>query len=229
MVASDDLRFEEGAMLVTIAGGSRLHREPLELVAPPDPGPVKRRYRAIADEGRRLILERSCRSCPRRWKRVWKLRTAGIPDATPLVQGRRVYFGSADNRVYGVRRRNGHRVWATDVEGRVLRTLGWWVSPETPENEKEQPPAAVLAIPEPGEELIVLDAAGGSLVLRFQMPGEESLAIGSVVSDSSGRLWLARQGYNPKEAFLMELELSVAPTQDGSNESGYNPTDSAED
>ena len=183
-------------------------------------------YRAEVIPGKRLRLQRRCRNCvPTKWRRLWKLRTAGIAAAPPLVNDRCVYFGSQDNRVIGVRRRNGHRVWASDIGGRVIRRLAWWQA--MPDGEDgERGAAAVLAVPEPGAEMIVLDAGGGRQVLRYKLPGEEDRILGPAYSDENGRIWLLRQGYRASDLSLIEIALSEVGSETGgkdeTSEKGYN-------
>ena len=57
------------------------------------------------------------------WRKKWKIRAPGSEFARPLITDKRIYYGATDNRVYGVKRRSGHRVWVTDVEGRAIRPL----------------------------------------------------------------------------------------------------------
>ena len=89
-----DLRLEEGAVVVSTSNGLGSHRQPVATAEEDAPG--KRRYRARIEAGQKLILERSCRSCPRLWRRAWKLKTPGIADAAPIVSSQRLsgVFGS---------------------------------------------------------------------------------------------------------------------------------------
>lgn len=189
-------------------------------------------HRARVQPGKRLFMERRCANCvPTRWRRMWKLRTAGIADTAPLVDDRRLYFGSQDNRVFGLRRRNGHRLWATDVGGRMLRRLASWKAEQT--DPRVRPVAAILAVPEPGAEMVVLDAAGGRQVLTFKLSGEEDRILGPVHTGSDGRIWLLRQGYRPSDLSLIEItltEIRSAPSpKDDSSKKGYNSAVSTPD
>jgi hypothetical protein len=183
-------------------------------------------YRAEVIPGKRLRLQRRCRNCvPTKWRRAWKLRTAGIAAVPPLVNDRRVYFGSQDNRVFGVRRRNGHRVWASDIGGQAIRRLAWWQSTAVVKGQ-ERGAAAVLAVPEPGAEMIVLDAAGGRQIIRYKLPGEEDRILGPVYSDEMGRIWVLRQGYRASDLSLIQIRLveieSETGKKDETSEKGYN-------
>ena len=140
------------------------------------------------------------------------------------MTAKRVYYGAADNRVYGVKRKNGHRLWVTAVDGRVLRPLALWVDPDA-----STPPgiAAILAVPEPGKEMIVLDAFSGSPVLHYRLADEGDKVVGDPLTTPEGYVILARQGYTEDDAGLIVLKLVHAPRNlDPGHESpptSYNP------
>ena len=177
----------------------------------------------------RLLVQKVCRGCSSGWRRRWRLRVPGLAPTSPVMTARRVYYGSADNQVYGVRRKNGHRIWATPLEGRVLRTLALWVDPDSP----PQPGvAAILAIPEPGREMVVLDAFSGTLVLRYRLAGEDDKLVGAPLTTPDGHVILARQGYTEEDAGLIVLKLAHSgPKADSGADSAatsYNPPTSKE-
>ncbi len=177
-------------------------------------------HRARVADHRLLIVQKSCPSCDDGWRRRWRLRAAGLAQVPPVVTERRVYFGSADNQVYGVRRKNGHRAWATPLEGRVLRPLGLWV-------DAGSDIAALLAIPEPGAQLVLLDAAGGRPALHYRVQHEDDRFVGAAVATPDGKIVLARQGYAEEDAGLLVLEVAYRapePAEPGEiPPTGYNP------
>jgi hypothetical protein len=174
----------------------------------------------------RLIVQRSCSGCRGGWRRHWRLRVPGLAPARPLMTENRVYFGSADNRVFGVRRRNGHRLWATALDGRVLRELALWVATT------EADVAAILAVPEPGGEMVALDVFSGSPLLRYRLSGEGDTLVGAPLSTADGHVLLARQGYSGEDATLIVLKLEAKEANpaigDESAPKGYNPPTSNE-
>ncbi len=82
--------------------------------------------RARSEPPDRFVAEKARKRGKSRWKRKWRLRVAGASAAPPLVTETRIYFGTMANRVYALRRRNGHRVWTTDVGSRVAQPLVLW-------------------------------------------------------------------------------------------------------
>ena len=179
--------------------------------------------------GDRLLVQKSCRGCRSGWRRRWRLRVPGLAPTAPVVTTKRVYYGSADNRVYGVRRKNGHRIWATALDGRVLRPLALWVDPDA----STRPGiAAILAVPEPGGEMVVLDAFSGSPVLRYRLTSEGDELVGAPLTTPDGHVILARQGYTDDDAGLIVLKLlHPGGNSDAGSESAptsYNPETSNE-
>jgi len=188
--------------------------------APPDWGiSADGTHRSRPLDPQILMLQKTCASCPTGWRRRWRLRVAGLAQVPPVVTDRRVYYGSADNQVYGVRRKNGHRAWVTPLEGRILRPLSLWV-------DDDSPIAALLVIPEPGVELVVLDAAGGRPAFVYKLQVDDEHFVGPAVSTPDGRIVLARQGYAPSDAGLVVLEIGFRPSGAGEPveipASGYN-------
>ena len=179
-------------------------------------------YRAKPVGDRSLLVQKACRGCNSGWRRRWRLRVPGLAPTLPIVTAKRVYYGSADNRVYGVKRKNGHRLWVTALDGRVLRPLALWVDPTA----SAPGIAAILAVPEPGREMVVLDAFSGSLLLRYRLAGEGDKVVGEPLTTPEGYVILARQGYSEDDAGLIVLKLvHPARESDPGSESpttGYN-------
>jgi len=182
-------------------------------------------HRSRPLDHRILMVQKACPSCATGWRRRWRLRVAGLAQVSPVVTKRRVYYGSADNQVYGVRRKNGHRAWVTPVDGRVLRPMALWV-------DQASATAALLVIPEPGSELVVLDAVGGRPSFTYRLPREDERFVGPAVSTPDGRIVLARQGYSPSDAGLVVLEIGRRPQETAQPGAipvtGYNPPTSDE-
>lgn len=161
----------------------------------------QRVYRYRAEAGA-LVAERRCPRCRTGWSRCWRLAIPVSPTAAPLVVGQRIYVGGLDNRIYALKRRNGHRVWTAEVSGRVRAPLVHLPAPANPAD------GAVLAVPEGGRRLLALDQAGGRAVGSVEL----DLAVGSwsgapLVTDD-GRVAIARQSYDPSRAHLVLYEVS---------------------
>ncbi len=162
-----------------------------------------------------LLVQKACAGCESGWRRGWRLRVAGLAQVPPVVTERRVYYGAADNQVYAVKRKNGHRVWSTPLDGRVLRPIALWIDPQGPSEKGEPPAAALLVIPEPGAELIVLDTLGGRRSTRYRMQKEGDHLVGAALSTPDGYVVLARQGYTPEDASLIVLKVLQNSTKPG--------------
>jgi len=162
----------------------------------------------------RLVAERRCPRCRGGWNRVWRLRVPGSDFAPPLVTGRTVYFGATDNRVYAVRRRNGHRLWDVDVGGRVLRPLVLWQGHVPAAPEPGVAPEVIellLVVPWDGAAVLALEARTGHVAATFEA-GEDRTLVGAPVSLDDGRVAVARQSYDASEAALLVLAFAAAPS-----------------
>ena len=178
-----------------------------------------------------LFAEKKCGRCRRGWKKIWKLRTPGIATATPLVDAKRVYFGAVDNRVYAVKRRNGHRVWSADVGRRVTRPLVFWDHPprDVPGEGGKQTPAAtadegnghapveslpppdvraILVVPDGGTRLLALSPADGQKLASTELSDDAGKWVSVPLTVPDGRVILARQKYLVDEATLMVYRLT---------------------
>jgi len=179
----------------------------------------KFRFRALP-EGR-IVAEKRCRHCRRGWRRIWKLRVAGPTPAPPLVTERRVFFGALDNRVYSVRKRNGHRMWASDVGGRVPGRLALWKA-QSPVAGRP-PPAAILVVPGRGQRIVALDPRSGTELGRFELAKPESKWVGAPIAAPDGRIVAAAQNYAPTDAVLVVLRLRpIVPSPDAEGPVLYN-------
>ncbi len=151
----------------------------------------------------------------RRFRPAWKLRVPGATPAPALISGRRVFFGSVDNQVYCVRRKNGHRLWAADLEDRISSALAAWrgtlaegaaVAGKAPRPEVEM----VLVVPDAGASLVALDAYDGTRLATFEVPSTQGmLATGPLVLPD-GRVAVARKSYASSGAALLLLRPAVA-------------------
>jgi len=125
-----------------------------------------------------------------------------------VVADDRVYFGATDNRVYAVRRRNGHRLWDTDVGGRVVRSpVIWSYAPQDGTAEPEPLPL-LLVVPGDGSSLVVLEALTGRRVTRWTLPENGGGLVGKPLPLDGQRIALARQKYQEDEASLLVLRLA---------------------
>ena len=201
------------------AGPEPRLRRTVEPQSQSEPGPEytvgpsgKYRFRLLP--GNRILAEKRCPSCRNGWRRAWKLRVAGRIPSPPLISGRRVFFGTLDNRVYSVKKRNGHRVWATDVGGRVSGELVLW---------SEASHAAVLVIPDRGTRIVALDPISGTEVASFSLTETGSKLVGAPLSTPDGKIVAATQKYAPSDASLVVLRLDpVAPSSDEEPQVLYN-------
>jgi len=174
-----------------------------------------------------ILAEKKCARCKRGWRKKWKLRASGSAFARPLVTDRRIFYGTTDNRVYCVKRGNGHRVWVSDVKGRVLRPLELVRVPVPPDPRyftgiKAIALDLVLVVPDDGASMMALDARNGERVATFELPENETL-IGGPLATPQGKVAVARQRYNAKEAALLFFDLEPPPeVQSPEEEVAYN-------
>jgi outer membrane protein assembly factor BamB len=169
-----------------------------------------------------ILAEKKCARCKRGWRKKWRLRASGSAFARPLVTDRRIFYGTTDNRVYCVKRGNGHRVWVTDVEGRVLRPLELVRVPLPPDPRyimgiKAVALDLVLVVPDDGASMMALDARNGERVATFELPENETL-IGGPLATPHGKIAVARQRYNAQDAALLFFDLEPPPEVPGSEE-----------
>jgi outer membrane protein assembly factor BamB len=188
---------------------------------PPDrPGfewvlaPNGRARYALTDDGF-LLAQKKCARCPAGWRRRWQLRVSGVGLAPPLVTEKRIFYGSLDNRVYGLKRRNGHRLWEIDLEGRVSRPLRQWRAlayGSDPEGAARDPsPPLILVVPDDGGGIVALDARSGAKVAAFDLPEDGGTLVGAPLVTPDGGIVVARQKYTPADASLMVFRLVAAP------------------
>jgi len=163
------------------------------------------RYRGRISADGRLEVQKRCKRCRAGWRTSWRLRVAGAGLPPPLVTATHVYHGALDNRVYGLKRKNGHRIWETDAEGRLARPLALWrpASKENPGKTGE----LVLVVPEHGEALLALDALTGAKVASYTLPEDGGKLIGAPIATPDGAVVVARQRYAPGDASLMVFDL----------------------
>jgi hypothetical protein len=142
------------------------------------------------------------------------------------VTARRVFFGALDNRVYSVKRKNGHRVWAADVGGRVSGALVLWSARPAGEDDPRPGapgPAAILVVPDRRNRILALDPLSGTEVASFTLPDPESRLVGVPVKTPDGRIVAATQKYAPTDASLLVLQLDpVVPAPDETAPVPYN-------
>ncbi len=170
----------------------------------------RRRYRTLP-EGR-LVAEKRCRRCDRGWRKRWKLRIPGSTLAPPLVTEERIFVGAMDNRIYCLKRRNGHRLWTADAESRLARrlVLATVERPATAAGGAEHAPLElVLAVPDDRAEIQAWSAKTGQRVATFSLAQDEGKLIGVPLRTPDDRIVVARQWYASSRASLMVLQLST--------------------
>jgi hypothetical protein len=164
-------------------------------------------FRCTALLSGRILCQKRCFECRKEWRKKWKLRVAGKGLPLPLVTEKRVYYGAYDNRIYAVKRKNGHRVWETDLPDRTSRTLERWLGGsggDEPEMEM------ILLIPDDRRTIIALDSETGARVATFELPSSGGLFVGAPLVTKDHKIVVASQKYSAEEASLLVLEL-VAP------------------
>jgi hypothetical protein len=156
-------------------------------------------------DGGFVVAEKRCNGCASGWKRRWKLRVPGSGAAPPLVHRGRVFFSALDNRIYCVKARNGHRVWAADVGGRVSERLVLAAAPPGKGEKTERD--VVLAVPDDGSQLLGLDAKSGVQLARATFGPDEGSLVGVPLTVPGGKIAVARQKYTETEASLLLYRL----------------------
>lgn len=207
-----------------------LTEDPRDADAEADPWVLEpgrnRRFRSM--ESGHVLAQKCCGFFGRRWHRIWKLRIPGGVQVPPLASPGRVYVGAMDNQIYGLRSRNGHRLWTTDLGRRVSRPLALWegrlplVRPDGTLTD-ERNARLVLALPDGGTHLIAIDSRSGRKVAVFQLPEGQGRMVGSPVVTGESRVAVARQRYTKREVTLIVLTLQVLPPEDGVSESASAP------
>jgi hypothetical protein len=163
----------------------------------------KRRYRTT-QEG---LVEAERRSHARRgWSRSWRIIAPNSILSPPILVGPRLCYAGLDDRVTCVRAKNGHRLWAVDLGDRLSRALAVWPAGEGANPDSE----LVLAVPDDGASVIALDAYDGRRVATYELPPHHHFASPALVV-ASGRIALARKGYDDREAALVLLKLVPPP------------------
>jgi hypothetical protein len=154
----------------------------------------------------------------RKWKAAWSLRVPGATRAPALVLGERVLFGSVDNQVYCVRRKNGHRLWAADLDDRISSPLAAW------RGEVSDRPAAgrvraspiwetVLVVPDGGASLFALDVYDGSRLATFEIASGDGMLATAPLVLPDGRVVVARTSYASGAAALLVLRPAVSDAE----------------
>lgn len=174
----------------------------------------KFRYRTDSDGW--LVAQKSCRWCRKKYRRLWKLRVSGHSVAPPLVDERRIVYASMDNQIYGIRRRNGHRLWVADIGERVSRPL--MAAPlHIPGQNPENGPIVILVVPDDGQRILALDALNGTVASTFTLSNPDDRLVGSPIVTPEGLLLVARQGYDPRSASV--IVLALAPPEPAKSDS----------
>lgn len=170
----------------------------------------KARYRTLPDG--RIECQKRTSIRRERWRRSWSLRVGAATPSPPILVGPRVVFGSADNQIYALKRSNGHRLWAADLQDRILAplsrmTLGYEGSSRPGGKRRRWTQEVILAVPASGEFLVTLDAYDGSRLTAIPAPGTEVRWIGSPLVLEDGRIVVASQGFVPDDAAVVLLRV----------------------
>ncbi len=222
------LRMDGDRVAIAVAGGlARVSPEPGAVAeiapasanAPPEPelwseSPDGQfRFRSLP-EGY-ILAERRCARCRRGWKKTWKLRVSGTTPVSPVSAGPHVFFGAMDNRVYCVKRRNGHRVWSADAGGRIAHPLVVATTrlelPETGDLQPVEPNTVLLVVPESGARLLALNPDDGLKLAQLDFSNGEGTIVGGPLVVDDGQLVITRQRYRQTDASMMVY--SLGPTQ----------------
>lgn len=220
------LDFEEGRLRVGVPGG-RLILEPGEDASPvleptvaiEDPprgrqwevGGRKGKRRFRTEDGGLLRAQKRSASRPTGWRNLWKVRIPGETLSRPVVIGKRVFVGSTDSRIYALRLRNGHRIWARDYGDRLILPISHWIG-----EIDGQTFDLLLAVPAGKRSLLVIDPFDGTVVASYSLPGDGEKFVSSAVPVDQGRIAIARQKYLQTEAGLLVLDLVTAEEFAGS-------------
>ncbi len=198
-----------GIRVVATDGAPEASDEPSPWVEEPE---SKRRFRSLSTG--HVVGQKCCGLLRRGWHRIWRLRVPGGTAVPPLTSPGRVYVGALDNQIYGLRSKNGHRLWTADVGRRVSRPLALWegmlplVRPDGTLTDAREA-RLVLALPDGGNRLLALDARTGRKVAVFELPEGQGRMVGSPIVTPAGLVAVARQRYTASEASLIVLDLEV--------------------
>lgn len=163
-----------------------------------------------------VVAQKKCRRCEAGWKKSWKLRMGASTPAAPVTLGNRVFVGSVDNRVYGLKAKNGHRVWVADAGGRMLQSPTVWTGTLDGAEPGAEPFSILLVIPDGDPRLLVLDPYDGKKLAEASFRGSAALTRPVVTAD--GRILVGRQGYDPSDAALVVLSVVPKATDDPDTE-----------
>ncbi len=165
-----------------------------------------------------IVAERRCPGCRRGWKKTWKLRVSGTTRVPPVSVGPYVFFAAMDNRVYCVKRRNGHRVWSADAGGRIAHPLV--VATILPEPlgvdrvDGADDPRTVdrntvlLVVPESGARLLALNPDDGLKLAQLDFGNGDGTIVGGPLVVDEGQLVITRQRYRRSDASLLVYALT---------------------
>jgi len=184
------------------------------------------RYRSRVGEKGRLVTQKRCKRCRKGWRKVWKIDLRGRTTTTPLLTDSRVYFGSFDNQVYSLKKRNGHRMWASDMQGRISGPLMVWrgriqadaEDPASREGDGTRAVQLLVVLPDGGSRMVALDTRDGSIAARYELRDEDGTLKGMPLLTPDGTIVVAREKYNVAEASLMAFRIDTSfgkqtPTQ----------------
>lgn len=202
-----------------VVPGPAAEREP-EWVYAPD---REMRFAAIPERG--VVAEVRRGGASERWNRAWRLRRVGSVPFPPLLLGDRLFFASSDDRIYAVRAKNGHRLWATDVGDRLSRELSLWEATVPRFGRGKEPDREVtihllLAVPDGGAALLVLDVHDGRIVARGTIPEGKGRLVSAPLVLEAGKIAAVRQGFALEDAALGLFRIASPAATPGPDASG---------
>jgi hypothetical protein len=124
-----------------------------------------------------------------------------------------------------VKRKNGHRIWTYQVNGRISgRLVPWSGEIVDADREQDEPEiielALILAVPDGGAQLIALSEELGQPVASVSVPAGEGYLLGPPLTAPDGQVVVAWQKYSQSDASLMvyRLEAAAPLAPDGAEE-----------
>ena len=174
------------------------------------------RNRFFIDDAGRVQAERCCGTFRKRWHPIWKVKLPGRAVAAPLHLGKTLAVPAADNSIYGLRPRNGHRIWSFDVGMRASRELVLWQG-----SLAETPASLLLIVPDTGDRVIVVDPSGGRRMAQHVIIAEGEKLLGTPAINERNEILIPVQRYDRSKAALLvfALEVVASETDQDSSES----------
>jgi hypothetical protein len=172
------------------------------------------RNRFFVDDNGRVQAERCCGAFRKRWHPTWRARLPGRAVASPLFLDKTLVVPAADNSIYGLRSRNGHRIWSFYAGQRVSRPLVAWNGPL-----EEAVASLLLIVPDTGDRIIVLDPTGGRRLAQHVILAEGEKLLGIPTTSERNEILIPVQRYDPSRAALLVFVLEVVEPENDQDSS----------